>query len=157
MPDGTQDPLTKVHISFAEPDLGVGGETLWAKEVGENLYEIQSSPWHTTNVNWLDVVRTESFTPHAIPEFIEVYRRGGHSTIHLYFLDSATGTKQAILKRVNALGATWEQATSQLYAVDVPPEVNLDAVADYLGQQKDADVLDLRYGPQPPPPGSEVL
>ncbi len=49
--------LVKIVVDIPEGDLGVFGEGLWAKPLSDDLYEVQNSPWHSRNINFLDVVK----------------------------------------------------------------------------------------------------
>jgi uncharacterized protein DUF4265 len=94
--------------------MGVLGERLWAAPVGENLYELQNSPWHARNVNWLDVVEAIPHNQDEWPKFVRVHSRSGHRTIHLYILASGESQKQQILEECNRLGATYETLSTQV-------------------------------------------
>ncbi|HEU5458159.1 MAG TPA: DUF4265 domain-containing protein [Terracidiphilus sp.] len=130
MPD--EEDLVKVHFELAEPEMGVSGESLWAAPVGTNLYELRNSPWHARTVNWLDVVEAAPKAEDQWPEFIRVHKRSGHRTVHIYILDHGQPQKDEILKKCNDLGSTWEGMDDRMYALDFPPEINLDLAVEYL-------------------------
>jgi hypothetical protein len=136
--------LVKVHFDLPEPDMGMSGESLWAAPVGVNLYELRNSPWHARNVNWLDVVEAIPRNEHEWPEFVRVYKRGGHRTIHIFILDAGTNRKQEVLDNCSRLGSTYEQMDDRFYALDFPPEVDTNPAIEYLEDLKARDVADWR-------------
>lgn len=144
MPVSDEDSLVKVHFELQEPEMGVGGESLWAAPVGTNLYELRNSPWHVRAVNWLDVVEAIPESEDQLPEFVRVHRRGGHRTMHVYMLNDKQTTKDEILQRCNELGCTWEGMDNRMYALDFPPEVDIDPAIDYLESLQDANVVTWR-------------
>jgi hypothetical protein len=57
--DEQGNPLAKVLVELRE-DAGTGGEQLWARPLGDDLYEIRNVPWYAYKLNWGDVVRCSS-------------------------------------------------------------------------------------------------
>jgi hypothetical protein len=138
------DKLVKVIFELPEPDMGVSGEGLWAEPVGENLYELQNSPWHARNVNWRDVVQAIPANENEWPKFVKVHRRSGHRTIHVYILPDGQSRKQEILGECNRLGSTYEEADGRMYALDFKPDIELNPAIEYLEGLKEKDLADWR-------------
>lgn len=139
-----EDDLVKVIFDLPEPDMGVGGERLWAAPVGENLYELRNSPWHARSVNWLDVVEAVPANDQEWPKFVRVHRRSGHRTIHVYILDAGQSRKQQILDECNRLGSTYEEAFGRMYALDFAPGIEIDPTIQLLERLKAEDLADWR-------------
>lgn len=72
--------LVKVHV-----DLSAGGETggeaMWAKPLGGDLYELRNSPFYAYEYNFLDIVRAVPPGPDQKPSIEAVIERSGHRTI----------------------------------------------------------------------------
>ncbi len=130
--------LVKVHFTLEEPEMGVGGESLWAAPVGGNLYELRNSPWHVRTVNWLDVVEAISEDENQWPEFVRVEKRSGHRTVHLYIFDESPDKREEILNRCHELGASYEGMNKKMYAFDFAPEVELDPAIEYFASLQSA-------------------
>ena|SRR5438876_5416359 len=77
--------LVKVQLSGPDGDV----ETLWAKPVGDDLYELDNTPWYAYGVSWKDVIEARPAEPDAFPEFIRVVRKSGYRTIRLILEPSA--------------------------------------------------------------------
>jgi hypothetical protein len=75
MPPDKSD-LVKVHFDLAEPDMGIGGESLWAAPVGMNLYELRNSPWHVRSVNWLWMLLRQSLGTRMSGPSLSEFTRG---------------------------------------------------------------------------------
>jgi len=139
-----ENEFVKVHFELAKPDRGISGESLWAAPLGENLYELQNSPWHVRNVNWLDVVEAIPRNANEWPEFVRVHKRGGHRTIHLYILKAGKLRRQEILDECNRLGSTYEQRDDSVYALDFPPRSDVAPAIEYLESLKAREIADWR-------------
>lgn len=108
-------------------------ETLWATPVGEASYRLENSPFYAYRVSWLDVVEARPDATGFLA-FERIVRKSGHRTVRLILVpgtDEAPGQQQ-VLDAVTALGCSWEGFNPRYYSIDVPPGVDLQAVADYL-------------------------
>jgi hypothetical protein len=139
-----REELVKVHFELPEPDMGVGGESLWAAPLGNDLYELRNSPWHARQVNWFDVVEARPEADDKWPEFVKVHKRSGHRTVHLYILDLGQPSKDRILQRCNQLGATYENMDGRMYALDFAPDIEVAPAIEYLTSLQEQELLDWR-------------
>ena len=152
-----EEKFVKLVINLPNAEDGVGGEGIWSVKIGEDLYEVRNSPWHTTDINYLDVVRAISPTEDKNPVVTEVVHRRGHRTIHVIFLDAGQDHKDAVSKRLNQLGGTYEGADKTFYSIDIEPDVDFDVIADYLTECQDKGWLEQRFADQPQPKGTGDL
>lgn len=136
--------LVRVVVDLPEPDMGVGGERLWAVPLGDDVYEIRSSPWHVRNINWGDRVKAVAESEDKWPTFISVVKRSGHRTMHIYLLEEGRERREELLAEINRLGASYENADSSMYAVDCGPDVDAVPVFSYFDELKRNGVLDFR-------------
>ena len=51
-----EEQLEKIYIDLPNDGV-VGGESVWAKPLGSDLFEVRNSPWHAYDVHFGDVVR----------------------------------------------------------------------------------------------------
>jgi hypothetical protein len=87
------DELTKAHVDLPNHWV-VGGESMWARALGEDAYELQNVPFHAYDLNYLDVVEAVVASPDRKPSVIRVIRRSGHRTLRLFFKDSTPDPNQ---------------------------------------------------------------
>ena len=115
-------------IAFSDEDGNV--ETLWAVDLGENRYRLDSSPWYQYRVSWRDVVVAQPDSGGQLC-FAGVVEKSGHRTIRVLF-EEQTEKNNPILSGLMNLGCTFEGAYSKLFAIDIPPEVDLERVRQFL-------------------------
>jgi hypothetical protein len=155
MDDPTDEKLTKILVDLYDEIFEISGESLWAKPLGDDLYEVRNSPWHNTEINYLDIVKAVAPSEEMKPVFVEVYKRGGHRTIHIYFLKAESEVdRKSVFTYLQKMGITYEKWDGNFYALDLPPQVDFDEVADYLNGFQEKDLLEARFAPQPQPPGT---
>lgn len=142
--DEQPEELVKVVVNLPEPDMGVGGERLWAFPLGGDVYEIRSSPWHARNINWGDWVKAVAESDDKWPTFISVVKRSGHRTMHIYLLEKGRERREELLAQINRLGASYENADGKMYAVDCEPDVDVVPIISYLDKLKRDEALDFR-------------
>jgi hypothetical protein len=138
-----QEELVKVVIDTLDPDVGVGGERVWAFSLGNDLYEIRNSPWYARNVNWGDWVRAIAPSDDKWPVFVSVVKRSGHRTIHVILLEGGFSRREQILREITRLGASYENNNDKMYALDCPPEVDVAPIIQYLENLETNDVVEF--------------
>lgn len=108
-------------------------ETLWAVPVGEGLYRLDNTPFFTYRVSWKDVVRAEPDAD-GVLSFINVAEKSGNRTVRVITNGCDTTSKEAkpFLDGIIELGCSYEGFRPRLISINVPPEVDLQTVADYL-------------------------
>jgi len=149
-----EENFVKIVIDLPDAEDGVTGEGIWSVQVGQDLYELRNSPWHTLEMNFGDVVRAVSPAEDKKPVVTEVVHRSGHRSIHVQFLGEDQSTKEEVIGRIKDLGANYENADGTLYAIDLKPNVDFDAVAGYLQECETKGWLNYRHAPQPQPKGT---
>jgi hypothetical protein len=149
-----EENFVKIVIDLPDAEDGVTGEGIWSVQVGQDLYELRNSPWHTLEMNFGDVVRAISPAEDKKPVVTEVVHRSGHRSIHIRFLDEDPSIKKQVIEAVKAFGANYENADGTTYAIDLRPNVEFGAVADYLQECETKGWLSYRHAPQPQPMGT---
>lgn len=134
-----------IKINFKlQPDADgyppVAVESLWANPVGR-AFEIDSIPFFTRDATVGDMV-------HAVPDqtgalwFDSVEHRSPHSLIRVVFFEPEC--EPSVIARLKALGCSTEgMQTFKLLAIDVPADVELSDVQDYLRTEASAGHLDF--------------
>jgi hypothetical protein len=135
----------KIVVDLPEPDLGVGAEGLWAKPLGNNLYEVKNSPWHSREINFLDVVKAIAPAEDKKPVFVSVEKRSGHRTIQIILLQGGQEKREEILAKLNELGGTYENANSTLFAIDFAPGVDWEPAKSYLEELLAKELAEYRW------------
>ena len=114
-------------------------EHLWAIRRGENEYELDNVPFFAKGVSSGDLVSVTSDQDQL--KFGMVLKYGGHSTLRVIVFDSSQ--KESIRSDLAKLGCETEGShLPDLFAVDVPPNVELASVIGYLVNKAEEDTLD---------------
>lgn len=134
--------LTKVVVDLPNHCL-MSGESMWARPLGGDLYEIRNIPFYAYGLNFLDVVRAVASNPERKPEISELVRPGGHRTLRVIFLDKRTEAEQAnLLKQLNSLNSSFEVGTPSHFAIDIESEGDYGAVCDQLQAWESDGILE---------------
>jgi hypothetical protein len=121
-----EKPLTKV--AFRDDDDGKV-ETLWAYDLGEDLYQLDNTPWYQYGVSWKDVIEAVPESEGGLPLFRRVVEKSGYRTLRVSLEEPAT---DEFLDEIKQLGCGFEGANRGYFAIDIPPERDLQEMADFL-------------------------
>lgn len=152
--------MVRVALSGADGEL----ERAWATPVGPGRFRLENSPFWAYRVSWLDVVEAEPDATGML-HMTRVVGKSGHRTVRITLErgPDESPESRAMLQRLNSMGCSWEGMNPLYLAVDLPPEVELQRVADFLSQSgcrweyADPKYEDLfpdepvRSGPDPDP------
>lgn len=126
--------LAKVLFRIPEGDGGVRVETLWASPLGDDLYELDNSPFDAYSVSWKDVVYAPFDPDEEMAAFQRVKTKSGHRTVRVILDPPADpgNPSQTILDELVALGCSYEGASKHLFSIDIPPHSSFENVRQYL-------------------------
>ncbi len=142
MTDTGQAELTKVYVDLPK-HWWMKGESLWARPLGDDLYQIDNVPFCAYGLHSGDVVRAVAAQADQKPQVLAVVRRSGHDTLRISFCDQLPREAQEpVIAQVQALGGELERANAQFLAIDIPPGVDVDAIRALLDQQEAEGVLE---------------
>jgi hypothetical protein len=145
MPNEPKEELVKVIIDVRDETFGVNGERVCAKPLGDDLYEIRNTPWHTCDIGWGDVVKAMAEAENQWPKFQEIVRPSGHRTLHIFFFSEASANEKTIvLNCLKDWKATYENNNNTLYAIDIDPTCDFDGLCRYLDERENAGILSYR-------------
>jgi hypothetical protein len=135
------DELTKIFIDLPNHSA-TGGESMWARRLDGDLYELHNSPFYAYGLNFLDVVRAVANHPEERPTVLSVERRSGRRTLRVKFPSGQTQeTWTERLQELDHLGVTWEGTGDGLFALDVKEESYYQAVCDRLWEWEGNGIL----------------
>jgi hypothetical protein len=110
-------------------------ETVWAETTDvSGEFRLDNSPFFAYRVSADDVVEATEIAD-GVYRFNRVIRPSGNRTVRIAFEGEEPADEDAaqpMLDGLVALGCDFEGAFGRLLAVNVPPPVPLEAVADYL-------------------------
>jgi hypothetical protein len=141
MPETNQEHLEHVIVELNDHYSGNGAERMWAKPLGNNLYEVRNVPFYSYDVNFGDIVHAIADQPDHWPTVDRIHMRSGHKTLRIFIKDEKS--KERVLDGLNPLKAYYENCDGALYAVNVNPDADYQKIIDYLDQFVESGVLGL--------------
>ena len=126
--------LTKVHVDLPH-HWAVGGESLWARELGGDRFRIENVPFYAYDLNFGDVVEARPLAAGQKPSVLRVVTRSGHATLHVMFDEQLTEARYfEFLDALRPLAVSYERCTQRYFALDLEPEASINAVRDRLDE-----------------------
>ncbi|MGZ3236852.1 MAG: DUF4265 domain-containing protein [Burkholderiaceae bacterium] len=130
-------PLVKIAFHATGLDRMKCDETAWAFDLGNGQYKVNNVLFFVNSVSCDDIVHAahEPGNVGKFPIFQHVVEKSGHRTIRL-LMDSPTENgngSDEILQGLVAFDCSFEDGFGgRIFAIDIPPGVELDDVVDYL-------------------------
>ncbi len=124
----------KVVFRVAYDDGSVEVETLWATALGNDEYKLDNSPFYAYSVSWEDIVYAPYDPLEERPTFQRVIKKSGNRTLRVKFdppVEDGNSSDQ-LLQGLVALGCSYEGVNRGYISINIPGEVQLDQVRDYL-------------------------
>ncbi|RXR05971.1 DUF4265 domain-containing protein [Pseudoxanthomonas composti] len=130
----SSEPTAKVLFRLPSEEGRSIVETLWAVPLGNDLYQLDNSPFYAYGVSWQDVVTAPFDLEEQMPTFQSVAKRSGNRTVRVVFdLPLAPGNaSEETLHGLAEIGCSFERANSGYVSVNIPPGVELEHVRSYL-------------------------
>lgn len=129
---GTQG-MVKVRFHGSHPgDV----ETLWARPVDVDQYQLDNSPFYAYGVSWQDVVEAQPSADQFL-EYVRCIRKSGNRTLRVIFQDYGINDRQAqgVLQGLRRMGVSYEGMQPKMVSINVPPTKDLDEVTEFLSKQ----------------------
>lgn len=132
-------PTAKVLFRVPDDERGADVETLWAYELGDDLYQLANTPFFAYGVSWEDVVSAPYDPDEEFPTFREVVSKSGNRTVRILFdIPVEEGNESSmVLLGLEERGCSCEGLDKTFIAVNIPPDIPLGDIALYLN---DCDV-----------------
>ena len=137
----SEEGLEKIHIGLPN-HWAIGGESMWAEPLGNDLYKIENVPFYAYGLNFHDIVRATSDSDELKPEIRELIESSGHRTFRVFFKKHVERNQQEeILNSMKDLTISYERANSIYFALDMQPEGDYQAVFDRLDELEQQNLL----------------
>jgi hypothetical protein len=118
--------LPHVKVALKGPEGQV--ETLWADDLGDGRYRLDNTPWYAYGVSWQDIIAASPDADGQL-QFQDVLEKSGNRTVRIVADEPFS---DEWLKQLIALGCSYEGANRKYVGVNIPPGVDLAAVASFL-------------------------
>lgn len=133
--------LVKLHIDLPN-HWAIGGESMWATPLGNDLYRIENVPFFAYGLNFLDIVLAKSESEDLIPEICSVVTPSGHRTYRIMFDKKLNRDKQVeLLASLEQHSATYERANERDVSIDIKADGDYLAIYDQLALYEEQGLL----------------
>ena len=131
-------PDAKVLFRVNQDDGSVQFETLWATSLGNDEYKLDNSPFYAYSVSWEDIVYAPYDSAEERPTFQRVLKKSGNRTVRVIFDPPVKDGNMSdiVLQGLVALGCSYEGANHAYMSINIPPEVEMHDVCEYLVAEK---------------------
>src|SRR5689334_16998522 len=104
----TQKDLVKVYVDLPNHWM-YKGESMWARALGNDLYELDNSPFCAYGLNYKDVVFALADNPSQKPRILRIDRRGGHRTLRFRFPATVDRSdRDRFMEKLVGMGTSFE-------------------------------------------------
>lgn len=133
--------LVKIYVDLPNhPEFG--SESMWAKAIEPDHYEIRNSPFHAYGLNFKDIVMAVPDAEGQKPAIKSIVRNGGHTTLRVIFLPGLIYEERIkLLKKLNEYKCFFEGANNSYFALDVEPDGSLEQVRANLDEWESRNIL----------------
>ena len=126
------DELVKVLVELPDHWLWKS-ESMWARSLGNDLYELGNSPFCAYGLNYKDVVFAIAQPATGKPRICRLVRTAGHRTLRFRFSDNVNRSERdAFLAQLTRLGTSFEGHEYRFFSLDIPPGVDYQPICDQL-------------------------
>jgi hypothetical protein len=137
----TDEQLTKVHVDLPN-HWATGGESLWARYLGADRFRIENVPFYAYGLNYHDVIEARASAPELKPSVLRVLERSGHRTMRVFFQEEIPEDDRiTCLSALARLHVSYERCSARYFALDLEPDVDVQAVRAQLDELEAAAVL----------------
>jgi hypothetical protein len=116
------------------------GEQLWARQIGDDRFEICCIPFFVYDLALGDIVETD-----ANFDLVRVVERSGRFVFRVWFGETSH-PRQEVAEKLAELGALLEWSSPNLLAVDAADEAHAQTIAEYLAAQEREEGLMYETG-----------
>lgn len=139
----SEEELEKVYVDLPN-HWAVGGESMWAKPLRDNLYEIHNTPFYAYGINYLDVVEVDASDETKKPKVIKVFKPSGYRTLRIIFGENFDRKSQSeLLEELRTFKVGCERVNDSYVAIDIEPAGDYDAVHNKLSELENAGILEF--------------
>lgn len=138
-----EEGLEKIHISLPN-HWAIGGESMWATPMGNDLFLIENVPFYAYGLNFHDIVRATPDSDDQIPEIRELVQSSGHRTFRVFFKKHISRKRQEeVLDSMKELEVSYERANEIYFSLDMLPNGDYQAVFDELETLTEKNILEF--------------
>ncbi len=127
-------PTAKILFRVPNDDGSAEVETLWAVALGNDQYQLDNSPFYAYSVSWKDIVYVPYSPEEQFPTFQRIVVKSGNRTVRVICNPPVENGNESdvVLQGLISLGCSYEGANKSYISINIPKNVDLKVVRDYL-------------------------
>ena len=119
-------------------------ESVWAQQISNNKYLILNSPFYAYGLSYGDFVEVHQNGHDRL--YTKTLKLSGNSTYRVFIKSGGQEEFNFYWGMLSALNCTYEKATSNLYAINVPPDTDIFKAYDILELGEKKDIWEFEEG-----------
>ena len=118
----------ELHIELPN-HWAIDGESVWALNLGEDIFEIKNVPCYAYDLNMGDRVLATIQPPDLIPRVQKVVAKSGHRTLRALLHENVDlGEWKKLIAGLSNYAAALIQVSDRFFAFDIPPTGDYDSL-----------------------------
>ena len=135
--------LEKVYVDLPN-HWAVSGESLWAKPLGNDLFEIHNVPFYAYGLNYFDIVKVDSSDPKNKPVILEVVEPSNYQTLRVVFYEDFDEKSQTeLFDELRQFKVDVERDNESYVALNIYPDGDYDGVYNKLSHLENEGILEF--------------
>jgi hypothetical protein len=133
--------LVKIYVDLPN-HAEFGSESMWAKPLGSDRYEIRNNPFYAYGLNFMDIVIAVPNSKESKPAIKSVFSKSGHTALRVIFLSVLEYDERIrVLENLKVHKCFFEGANKSYFSLDIEPDGNLKLVKDILDKLESQNIL----------------
>ena len=123
----------------------VSMESIWAEETEEGYLKINNIPFYSKEISFGDIVSVIQKEENYLL-YDKTIIHSKNSTLRIVFFNENQKFKDKILAKLIDLGCEYEAFNVNFYAINIPIQVDIEEIYNFLDEFMEADDLDYDTG-----------
>jgi hypothetical protein len=120
----------------------IGGESMWADDLGDNKYQIKNIPFYAYGLNFDDIVFAEAESEEFKPEIKRLLKPSGHRTLRIIFTGGASKEENIkILESIRTEHVGYEGRSDFQFSMNITLEGDYNQTYDALEKLEEKSIL----------------
>lgn len=132
---------TELHIELPN-HWAINGESIWALNLGGDIFEIKNVPCYAYDLNMGDKVLATIQPPNLIPRVQKLIAKSGHRTLRALLHENVELEEwKNMIAKLSDYGAVQVQVGERFFAFDIPPNGDYDSLYLKLEDLEELGIL----------------
>ena len=146
MKENERSAMEKIHFNLCVVDdyPPENCELIACELVNGDVYLVKEIPFYSKEVSFGDTIFTNYIGGERV--FSKAKSHCGNSTIRIVFHDEGLSSIDEVLNKLTTTGVTLNKFSERFIALNIPREINILKIFDYLDLLEEKDILGFESG-----------